>query len=224
MNVEDSVDLSGLSQEQADTDRLLRQLLGTAIADRYADFCRLAGGTLPLIVSRPLAGHALRELDSLIRHVLATPMDARAVDDLKETRRRGEARCKLKEMDFDEPALQRVEAALKPRFSQKTQIQKIVARLGLSPEGDIAKLWIKLNEAYGRVHERSFHLSLKVDETFQAEFVRPFDTVIRALMFQLRGRYAALMRRAKEIAAMRPAEGIRFFVSEIPGAIQKLFL
>lgn len=65
MNVEDSVDLSGLSQEQADTDRLLRQLLGTAIADRYADFCRLAGGTLPLIVSRPLAGHALRELDFL---------------------------------------------------------------------------------------------------------------------------------------------------------------
>ena len=42
-NGEDNTGLpSGLSAEQADTDRLLRQLLGTAIADRYADFCRLA--------------------------------------------------------------------------------------------------------------------------------------------------------------------------------------
>ena len=217
---ESSPDSVGLSEEQADTDKLLRELLGTAIADRYADFCRLASGTLPLTVSRPLAGHALRELDSLIRHVLATPMDARAASDPEESKRRGEARRILKQMDFDEPTLQRADAALKPRFSHKKQIQKIVARLGLSSEGDIAKLWIKLTEAYGRVHERSFHLSLKVDETFQTEFVRPFDAVIRALMFQLRGRYAALMRRAKEIAAMPPAEGIRFFVSEIPGAIQ----
>jgi hypothetical protein len=220
MTVEDQPDLSFLSAEQADTNRLIQQLLGNAVAYRYVDFCRLASGTLPLIVSRPLAGHALRELDSLVRHVVATPMEARASDNADETKRRSEARAKLNEMGFDEPALQRAEKALKPVFSHKKQIEHIVTRLGLASDGDIAKLWIRLNQTYGRVHERSFHLSLEVDETFRSEFVRPFDTVIRALMVQLQGRYAALMRRAKEIAALPPEEGIRPFVNEIPGALQ----
>jgi hypothetical protein len=211
---------SGLSAEQADTDRLLRQLLGTAIADRYADFCRLASGTLPLTVSRPLAGHALRELDSLIRHVLAVPMDARAVDDPGQTKLRTEARNALKKIGFDQAALDRAEAALRPRLSHKTQIKKLVERLGLAPDGDVATLWIELNEAYGRAHERSFHERLEVDETFRAQYARRFDTVIRALAVQLQGRYAALMRRTKEIAAMPPAEGIKLFVREIPGALQ----
>jgi hypothetical protein len=220
MNSDDQPDVSVLSAEQADTNRLIQQLLGTAVAYRYVDFCRLASGTLPLIVSRPLAGHALRELDSLVRHVLATPMEARASDDAEETKRRSEARAALKEMGFDELALQRAERALKPVFSHKRQIKHIVTRLGLLADGDIAKLWIRLNQTYGRVHERSFHLSLEVDDAFRSEYVRPFDTVIRALMVQLQGRYAALMRRAKEIAGLPPAEGIRLFVNEIPGALQ----
>jgi hypothetical protein len=177
----------------------------------------LASGTLPLIVSRPLAGHALRELDSLIRGVLATPMEARALDDDKT--RRGDAIAKLKEMGFDDLALQNAEKALKPAFSHRKQIQKIVARLGLPSDGDIAILWVKLNQAYGRVHQRSFHFRLEVDESFRVDFARPFDTVIRALMVQLQGRYATLMRRAKEIAAMPPAQGISFFENEIPGAL-----
>jgi hypothetical protein len=107
-NVEaDSADPPALSEEQADTDRLLRQLLGTAIADRYADFCRLSSGRLPLTVSRPLAGHAPRELDSLIRHVLAVPMDARAVDDREQEKCRRYARRMLAKMGFDDGALQR---------------------------------------------------------------------------------------------------------------------
>ncbi|MGD9767927.1 MAG: hypothetical protein AB7U62_09800, partial [Pseudolabrys sp.] len=220
MTADDQPDISFLSAEQADSHRLILQLLGTAVADRYVDFCRLASGTLPLIVSRPLAGHALRELDSLVRHVLATPMEARAADNSGEVKRREDARARLKELGFDEPALQRAEKALKPAFSHKKQIQQIATRLGLAADGDIAKLWIKLNEAYGRVHERSFHKSLQVDETFRAEFARPFDTVIRALMVQLEGRYAALMRRVKEIAAMPPEQGVRLFAREIPGALQ----
>jgi hypothetical protein len=149
MNAEDQPDISVLSAEQADTNRLIRQLLGTAVADRYVDFCRLASGALPLIVSRPLAGHALRELDSLVRHVLATPMEAKAPDNAAEARRRREARAKLKEMGFDEPALQRAEKALRPGYSHRKQIQQIVTRLGLSSDSDIAKLWIKLTDAYG---------------------------------------------------------------------------
>lgn len=220
-NIEtDSADPFGLSEEQADTDRLLRQLLGTAIADRYADFCRLSSGRLPLTVSRPLAGHALRELDSLIRHVLAVPMDARAVDNSEQEKWRRKARRLLRGMGFDDPAVQRAGDALKPRFSHKAQIEKITGRLGFAPDGDIAKLWVELNEAYGRVHERSFHERLEVDDAFRSQYARRFDTVIRALVVQLQDRYATLMRRAKEIAAMPPADGIKLFVSEIPGAIQ----
>src|SRR5262245_25586374 len=129
MNVEDQPDVSFLSAEQADTNRRIQQLLGTAVAYRYVDFCGVASRTFPLIVSAPLAGHALRELDSLVRHVLAAPMEARAADSAEEAKRRREARAKLKEMGFDEPALQRAEKALKPAFSHKKQIQQIVTRL-----------------------------------------------------------------------------------------------
>ncbi len=217
---QDKANPLGLSEEQADTDRLLRQLLGTAIADRYVDFCRLSSGRLPLIVSRPLAGHALRELDSLIRSVLAVPMDARAEDDDQQEEARQDAQRILKDMGFDDEAIKRAGDALKPRFSHRTQIERIVTRLGLAPDGDIAKLWIELNKAYGRVHERSFHERLEADDTFRAEYARGFDTVIRAVALQLQDRYAALMRRAKEIAGMKPAEGIKRFIREIPGAIQ----
>ena len=90
----------------------------------------------------------------------------------------------------------------------------------MAPDGDIAKLWIELNDAYGRVHERSFHERLEADDTFRAEYARRFDTVVRAVALQLQDRYAALMQRAKEIARMKPAEGIKRFIREIPGAIQ----
>lgn len=218
--MDDDIDLSDLSPEQADTDRVLRRLLGTAVADRYTDFCRLAAGTLPLTVSRPLAGHALRELDSLIRHVLAVPMDAVAPEDTKQEKLRADALKTLRSMDFDEHTLQRAGSALKPRSSHRQQIQRIVERLGLAPDGDVAKDWIALNDAYGRVHERSFHLSMKVDDRFRTEYAQRFDTVIRALAVQLESRYAPLMRRAKEIAGLPSAEGIKLFVGEIPGAVQ----
>src|SRR6266702_3547683 len=169
-----------LSAEQEDTDRALRQLFGTAVADRYADFCRLCSGRLPLKVSRPLAGHALRELDSLIRGVLAASMDALAREDEQQAKRRADVLLVLKDMKFDKETLQRAEKALKPQFNHRTQIEKIVKQLGLAPDGDIAKLWIELTKAYGRVHERSFYERLDVDETFRANFARKFDTVIRA--------------------------------------------
>ena len=59
-----------------------------------------------------------------------------------------------------------------------------------------------------------------MDDLFRAEYAQRFDTVIRQLLAQLQGRYAALMQRTKEIAGMQPAQGIKLFVSEIPGAVQ----
>jgi len=216
---EDKENSYALSAEQADTDRSLRQLFGTAIADRYVDFCRLCSGRLPLRVSRPLAGHALRELDSLIRSVLAVPMEAFPQDDEEQAKKRAEALRVLKDMEFDEETLQRAEKALLPKLNHRTQIEKIVKRLGLAPDGDIAKLWIELTKVVGHAHERSFHERLEADEAFRTEFALKVDTVIRAVVTQLQDRYEALTRRAKEIAGMRPAEGVKIFRREIPGAL-----
>jgi hypothetical protein len=60
-----------------------------------------------------------------------------------------------------------VRCLVKPRLSHRAQIEKIVVRLGPAADGHVAKLWIALNDAYGRVHERSFHESLKVDDAFR---------------------------------------------------------
>jgi hypothetical protein len=147
-------------------------------------------------------------------------MDAVALDDPAEEQLRRKARHILKGMGYDDAAIQRAGDALKPRFSHKSQIQSIVMRLGLAPDGDIAKLWISLNDAFGHAHERSFHESLKIDGSFREEYAHRFDTVLRQLLAQLQGRYASLMQRAKEIAGMKPAQGIKLFVSEIPGAVQ----
>src|SRR5690242_18828045 len=66
-----------LSPEQRDTAKLIDRLLGKAFCDRYFDFCRLSAGDFDLRVSSPLAGHALRELDSILRGTLAAPLDAK---------------------------------------------------------------------------------------------------------------------------------------------------
>jgi hypothetical protein len=64
-----------LSPEQQNTAALIRQLLGKSLADRYVDFSRLASGAIPLRISIPVAAHALRELESIVRQTLAGPME-----------------------------------------------------------------------------------------------------------------------------------------------------
>jgi hypothetical protein len=209
-----------LSPEQQNTAALLERLLGQTIADRYVDFCRLAGGAYALRVSRPVAAHALRELDSMLRHVLEAPMEARTTETAADRKRIERARRLLQEAGFDEPALQRATTALKPRLSHKAQIRRIVERLGLASDGDIANQWIALTDAFGRAHERSFHRSLQVDDEFRARYQQPFDTVVRAVALALQGRYAALMQRVEELAALpNPAQGAAQFAREIPGAL-----
>src|SRR6516165_10885642 len=63
-----------VSPEQQNTASLMRQMLGKSIADRYVDFCRVASGAIQLRVSVPVAGHAVRELDSVLQQTLAGPM------------------------------------------------------------------------------------------------------------------------------------------------------
>jgi hypothetical protein len=162
--MEEPVNAFSLSPEQQDTASLVERLLGKAIADRYVDFCRLAAGAFPLKVSLPLAAHALRELDSTFRQVLEVPMEARALDSPDQAKKIKEARKGLKAIGFDRLAIQRAANSLKPRIAHKTQIRKIVARLGLDPDGDVAKQWTSLCDSVGMAHQRSFHQSLQVDD------------------------------------------------------------
>jgi hypothetical protein len=179
---------------------------------------RLAAGAFALKVSRPLAAHALRELESTLRHVLKVPLEAVASEQPENTTRLKEVRKQLKEMDFDESAIQRAMVGLKPKFNQKTEIREIVARLGLDPEGDIANRWTSLCDTFGKAHQRSFHRSLEVDDEFRSQYQQPFDTVVRAVAVALEGRYTAFMRRVEELAAMpNRAQAVAAFASEIPG-------
>ena len=111
---------------------LVFRIIQVGLYFRYAVqyiFCRLCSGRLPLKVSRPLAGHALRELDSSIRSVLAAPMDALPQEDEQQVKRRADALRTLKDMKFDEETLQRADQALKPKLSHRTQIwQRTVDR------------------------------------------------------------------------------------------------
>src|SRR6266481_10005122 len=70
-----------LTPEQRDTGALLERLLGTAVAERYVDFLKLAEGSTDLRVTIPLAGHALREIEGTIRDALAASMDAEMEQD-----------------------------------------------------------------------------------------------------------------------------------------------
>src|ERR1019366_2893070 len=91
-----------LSPEQRDTAMLLKDLLGQAMADRYVDVCRLSAGGFELRVSAPIAAHAMREFESLLRNILKVPMDAVLQEtdaDLAQIAKGLEA---LKEIGFDE--------------------------------------------------------------------------------------------------------------------------
>jgi hypothetical protein len=147
-------------------------------------------------------------------------MDAKAAQDEASSEKIEKAKLQLTALGFDESAIQRASSALKPRFSHKNQIRKIVARLGLAPDGDVAKCWTSLCDSFGKAHQRSFHHSLDVDDEFRSRYQQPFDTVIRAVTIALQGRYVALMRRVEELAEMpNRSEAVALFASEIPGAL-----
>jgi hypothetical protein len=152
--------------------------------------------------------------------VLEVPMDAKATDDQDNAGKVEKAKQDLIALGFDEAAIQRAGSALKPRFSHKKQIRKIVARLGLAPDGDVANCWTSLCDSFGKAHQRSFHHSLKVDDEFRTQYQQPFETVIRAVAVALQGRYVPFMRRVEELAAMpNRAQAVALFASEIPGAL-----
>jgi hypothetical protein len=209
-----------LPSEQTATAETLRLLLGTAVANRYLDFCQLVSGTLPLHTTLPLAAHALRELEALVRTVLAAPMDAVVAESPEAKLQRRKAVKSLKSFGYDDDVLQGVSGKLEPRVNHKQQIERICDRLGLDPDADVVVCWQALRDIHGSAHQRHFDKSLRVDEEFREKFARPFDVVMRGLASALQERYASLLQRARDIAMMPPTSGIKAFVSEIPGAGQ----
>jgi hypothetical protein len=69
--MKEPVNTFAMSPEQRDTATLLDKLLGQAIKARYEDFCRLSAGAFSLNVPKPMAAHALRELDSMVQQCAA---------------------------------------------------------------------------------------------------------------------------------------------------------
>jgi hypothetical protein len=213
-----------LSSEQENTAALMRQMLGKSIADRYIDFCRVASGAIPLRVSVPVAGHAIRELDSVLRQTLSGPMGVALEATAEDKARLKAARKQLRALGFKDDAVNRAVEKLQPRRSHKEEIQAIVARLGLAADGDIARAWISIAQAHGEAHRRDLNRSLVVDEEFRLEWQQPFDTVVRGLMIALQGKYAAFMQRVDQLAAMPDrAAAVKSFVKEIPGALPLLW-
>lgn len=214
------IELKGfaLTPEQTDTAAFLDRLFGTAIANRYKDFCQLAASATDLRVTRPLAAHALRELESMLRSSLEVPMDAKAQPAKDE--QRTEAEAVLKGLRYDDAAIQRALGALAPRLNHASQIRLIAERLGLASESDVVRAWVSLCEMFGKAHERSFHRSLQVDDEFRQTFQQPFELVLRSIVVTLQKRYSALMQRVEQIAAMSDhSRAVRIYEREIPGAL-----
>ncbi|QQO33230.1 hypothetical protein JJC00_32655 [Bradyrhizobium diazoefficiens] len=207
-----------LTFEQQDTVAHLDRLFGHAVANRYMDFCRLAASATELHVSRPLAAHALRELESMIRSSLKVPMEAESEPPADPQRIKAEEA--LKALGYDEAAMREALKRLGPRTTHASEIRAIAERLGWAGNSEVTKAWIDLCEMFGRAHERSFHRSLAVDDAFRRDFQRPLEYVLRSIVLALQKRYAALMQRVEQIAAMtNHSAAVRHYEREIPGAL-----
>jgi hypothetical protein len=126
---ESLLEVFALAPERQHTVALLERLLGRAIANRYVDFSRLAASATGLRVSRPIAAHALRELECMIRASLVVPMEANAALDEHDAKRLEKAAESLKEIGYDDKAIERAQKELAPRLNHATQIKLIAQRL-----------------------------------------------------------------------------------------------
>jgi hypothetical protein len=87
--------------------------------------------------------------------VLEAPMEAKTPDEVLDPAKRRQAEEKLRELNFSEDDIRAAVKALTPRVSHKAQIRKIVVRLGLAVDGDIAKSWLSVCDVVGKAHQRN---------------------------------------------------------------------
>ncbi|MBB5053476.1 hypothetical protein HNQ36_003476 [Afipia massiliensis] len=135
------------------------------------------------------------------------------------------AKEQLQALGFNADEIKGVAKELRPRLSHKQQIQAIVTRLGLAPDGDIARAWNSISGINAEAHGgRALHQSFVVDDAFRADWQAPFDTVIRGLMIALQGKYAAFVQRIDQLVAMKDrSAAVTSLSKEIPGALPLLW-
>ena len=209
-----------LTPEQHQIAALLERLLGRAVANRYIDFTRLASASTGLRASIPMAAHALRELDGIVRDALRVPMEAELAESDHDVARLKRALKLLKNSGYGAAALQRARKALTPRHNHATEIKLIAARLGFSADSDIVRAWISLTGAAGEAHKRHFHQSMNVDDSFRNNFQRPLDLVLGGILVALQKHYAAFLKRVETIAAMLDkVKAVSLFAAEIPSSM-----
>lgn len=209
-----------LTSEQQVTAKLLEELLGKTVADRYVDFCKLSAGALGLRVSIPMAAHALREMDSIFRETMEEFAGVNPAPSEDELKRQTEAAEALRKIGYDEDAIKRAVPRLQAPDSHKGAIRKIVVWLGLAEDGDIAKKWLAVSRADSKAHERKFTRQLRVDEEYRERWAQPFDTVIRAVAAALQTKFAALIVRTGNLARMTdPAAALAAFERQNIGAM-----
>jgi hypothetical protein len=209
-----------LSADQRTTAKLLDRLLGQVVAARYEDLCRLSAGAFRLNVSKPMAAHALRELDSMVRSVLTVPVEAPTAKDPIAMQKSEAMRALLESQGYDPGPIKRAMTAVEPRTTHKDEIRVIAGNLGFDPNSDLVRRWSSIVDNYGRAHERSFHASLEVDDDFRENFLQPYDSVIRELALAVEGQYATLMRRVGELArSPKPEHAVKQFKKNIAGAL-----
>jgi len=199
--IENPMDSSGLNPERRNTVRLLGEVLGQAIADRYLDFCKLVFGHHGLQASVPVAAHMLRELDSIFRGALEDFAGKPPEPDATEIARMKSVREAIAGQGYDPDTVNRSISALAPRDSHKATIKKIIAWLGFAENSRIATDWLSVSSAHRMAHERKYNRSLQVDDAFRQKWAVPFDRVIRDIALALQMKFAALVQRVDMLAA-----------------------
>jgi hypothetical protein len=112
--MDESANSFDLSADQRTTAKLLDRLLGQVVAARYEDLCRLSAGAFRLNVSKPMAAHALRELDSMVRSVLTVPVEAPTAKDPIAMQKSEAMRALLESQGYDPGAINRAMTAVEP--------------------------------------------------------------------------------------------------------------
>jgi hypothetical protein len=199
--------------------------LGEEFAARYEDFCFLIGPDTGLKVDIPLATHAMREMESMLRSSFL-PMAAVPGPSDEETAQVAAAEKALAQLRIPSDRVTNALRQLSPT-TQRTQIVAILKVLGIEENGDVAKAWMKFARVQAKwTHGRSWRERLKIGEEFQNEVVLPFKTALMGLTERFERNYRSLMSRVDALAASQNRlDAVESLAKDIPYsmAVQRRF-
>ncbi|TAL01557.1 MAG: hypothetical protein EPO08_09885 [Rhodospirillaceae bacterium] len=204
-----------MTPEQIETKKLLTRTLGQEFATRYEDLCTLSTPLASLQIDLPLATHAMREMESMLRGILPKSglpeLTAETKGKLEQAKRQ------LLDLKFDS---QRVHDAVKRLYenTQRAQINGVLRALDIDQESDTAKAWLAFGKQQaGLAHKRSWRKRLKLDSDFSSETIFPFLSVIRGVALAFEAKYPSFIARVDELALGQDKDAaIAEFAEKIP--------